>query len=278
MKLNKMVTGTLFAAVTLLAITGCGEQKSKDSLENIKDKGTLVVATSADYPPYEFLISENSKNKIVGMDIDLAEAIAKKLGVKLEIKNMQFDSVLASVSAGKTDIAISGFNITEEHKKSFDFSISYYHSGQVALINKKDADKYTKLSDFSRKKIMTQQGSVCNDVAKKQLPDSQMITTDAVPNGVMQLQSGKVEAMILDIAVAKGYADNNPDLAISIAKFKEDGSEENGIVLPKNSGKLKKEIDAIVKEQVSSGKVKEYLKKNGKLQAQIAKDAMKGNQ
>jgi polar amino acid transport system substrate-binding protein len=191
---------------------------------------------------------------------------------------MQFDSVLASVSAGKTDIAISGFSINEEHKKSVDFSISYYHSGQVALINKKDAGKYTKLSDFSGKKIMVQQGSIQNDVAKKELPESKVITTDAVPNGVMQLQSGKVAAMILDIAVAKGYVDNNPDLAISIAKFKEDGSEENGIVLPKNSGKLKKEINAIIKEQVSSGKIEKYLKKNGKLQAQVAKDAMKGNQ
>lgn len=269
MRLNKIIASALFITAALLAITGCGEQKSEDYLEKIKEKGTLVVAISADYPPYEFVITEkNGKTKIVGADVDLAGAIAKKFGVDIKFKNMPFDSVLASISAGKADIAISGFNITEEHKKSVDFSIPYFHSGQAALINKKNTGKYKKLSDFSGKKILAQQGSVCNDVAKKQMPDSQVITTDTVPNGVMQLQSEKVEAMILDIAVAKGYADNNPDLVISIAKFKADGSEENGIALPKNSGKLKKEIDVIVKEQVSSGKIKEYFKKNGKLQMQ----------
>lgn len=272
--MKKVLAGVLLLAASLLLVAGCGDSKKKsaDYLQKIQDKGVLVVATSADYPPYEFPVLEGGKNKIVGMDIDLAKAIAKGLGVKLEVKNMQFDSVLASVQSGKADMGFAGFSITDEHKKSVDFSIPYYHSGQVALINKKDADKYQKLSDFGGKQVLVQQGSIQNEVAKKQLPKSQVITTDAVPNGVMQVQSGKVSAMILDLVVAKGYADSNANLATAKAKFQKTGEEDNGAVLPKNSGKLKKEVDKIIKQQVASGKIDEYLKKNGEIQVKTAED------
>ncbi|MDR1521671.1 MAG: ABC transporter substrate-binding protein/permease [Streptococcaceae bacterium] len=281
MKWEKVSVIFSFIIFFLFMITGCesANETKDDALSQIKKRGTLIVATSADYMPYEFQILKNRKNKIVGMDIDLAKAIAKDLGVKLEVKNMQFDSVLASVTSGKSDIAISGFNITEEHKKSVDFSIPYYHSGQLALVNKNKAAQYTNLSDFNGKQILVQQGSVQNEIAKKQLPNSQIVTTDTIPNGIIQLQSGKVAAMILDSAVAQGYEINKPDLAIAKVKFIKTGEENNGLVLPKHSGRLKQKINKIIKKQIISGKIKEYLKKNGKLQAKaVNKNGAKENE
>ncbi|MDR1013190.1 MAG: transporter substrate-binding domain-containing protein, partial [Lactobacillales bacterium] len=211
MKRAKILIVSSVIIIFLLIIVGCknANEAKKDDLNQIKKRGALIVATSADYPPYDFSILENGKNKIVGVDIDLAKAIAKGLGVKLEIKNMQFDSVLASVSSGRADIAISGLNITKEHQKSYDFSVPYYHAGQVALINKKDAHKYTKLADFNEKQILVQQASVCKEVAEKQLPKAKIVTTDTVFNGIMQLQARKAVALILDKPTAEGYADNN---------------------------------------------------------------------
>lgn len=114
---------------------------SNDSVQKIKQKGTLVVGMSADYPPYEFTTKENGKTKYVGFEVSLAKQFAKDLGVKLVIKNMDFDSLLVALETGKIDAIISGMNVTAERKKSVDFSNTYYSGDSYFLINKGDKDK-----------------------------------------------------------------------------------------------------------------------------------------
>ena len=124
-------------------------QTTDDSLQKVKDKGTLVVGLSADYPPYEFTAKVDGKTKYVGIDIDLAKQFAKDMGVKLVIKNMNFDSLLVALETHKVDAVISGMNPTTERQKSVDFSNIYYTGGKYIVINRKDKTKYTTKDSFS---------------------------------------------------------------------------------------------------------------------------------
>ena len=99
-------------------VVGCSSKESKTQVEQIKEKGVLVIGTSADYPPYEFHKEINGKDTIVGMDIDVANEIANELGVNLEIKDMKFDGIIASLQSGNIDMAVAGLTPTEE-KKSY---------------------------------------------------------------------------------------------------------------------------------------------------------------
>ena len=111
------------------------------SLEKVQKRGKLIVGTSPDYPPYEFLVNQNGKEKVVGLDIDISRKIAHDLGVKLEIKKMDFDSILVGIETGKIDMGISALSPTTKRKESVDFSQTYYKSGQYLIINKNDKNR-----------------------------------------------------------------------------------------------------------------------------------------
>ena len=125
---NKIAQSVLIAAVTLLFLGGLATtgHAADDSLKTVEDKGTLVVATSPDYPPYEFQATVHGKSKVIGMDMDVMKKVAKDLGVKLEIKSMNFDSLLVAIQTGKADVAVGGINPTAERRQSVDFSDIYY--------------------------------------------------------------------------------------------------------------------------------------------------------
>ena len=111
--------------ITVVTLTACSSSSTKNKLQEVKEKNKIVLGVSPDYPPYEFLTTENGNKKVVGADIYLAEQVAKKLGVQVEIQQMAFDSLIAALNANKVDMVISGVNPTEERKKAVDFSDVY---------------------------------------------------------------------------------------------------------------------------------------------------------
>lgn len=144
----KKITGLVMTLVALFTLAACGggndktsdsssNAKSEDQLAAIKKAGVLKVATSADYAPFEFHTMVDGKDKIVGADIDLVNEVAKELGVKAEVSDMSFNTVLASLKEGKSDIAISAISATKERKEQFNFTDNYYNPPQVLIINKK---------------------------------------------------------------------------------------------------------------------------------------------
>ena len=183
-----------------------------DSVQRIKQKGTLVVGTSADYPPYEFTTKKNGKTEYVGFEMDVAKQFAKDLGVKLVIKNMDFDSLLVALESHKVDTVISGMNITPERKKSVDFSDPYYAGHKLFLINKADRNKYKSTKDFTGKKVGAQNGAMEYNLVKENIPNVQEKGLAKIPSLVLALQSHKVEGVLMDEATAKAYANNNSNL------------------------------------------------------------------
>lgn len=190
---------------------------SGDKLAEIKQKGVLVVGLSADYPPLEFTAKINGKTEYVGVDVSIAKAIAKDLGVKLEIKNMSFDSLLVAMETGKVDMVISGMNATAERKKSVDFSHVYYKGGSIFLINKKDKSKFKSGKDLKSANIGVQTGSVQNTMAKNNFPDATVKPLSNLSNLVLALKSGKTNAVLMDALIAKAYA-NNDDTLTTVSK------------------------------------------------------------
>ncbi|HEL2003836.1 TPA: transporter substrate-binding domain-containing protein, partial [Streptococcus suis] len=230
-------------------------------LDKIKEKGTLVVATSPDYAPFEFQALVDGKNEVVGADIMLAQKIADELGVKLEVSAMSFDNVLSSVQNGKADIAIAGLSYSEDRAKVFDFSESYYQISDVLLIKKDSANSLTSIDAMSGKTLAVQKGSTQESYAQENISQANIISLTLMGEAVNELKSGKVDAILMDSPVAAGYVSQNSDLAVASVEFPTIDENSKVIALPKGSAELKTAIDKVIAEVKASGEFDTFLEK-----------------
>lgn len=261
--MKKLIFGAV-AFLSAMTLAACGSS-SANSLESIKEKGKIVVATSPDYAPFEFQTLVDGKNKVVGADMDLAQAIADELGVELEISTMNFDNVLASLQTGKSDIAISGLAVTEDRKKSFDFSDSYYDTKISLLVRKSDLDKYTSLDKFEGVKVAAQKGSIPETLVKEQLPKANLISLTNMGEAINELKSGQVEAVNLDEPVALSYAAQNDDLAIAQVALKTTDGDANAVAVKKGNTELVEAINKAIKKVRDANQYETYLQNAAKL-------------
>lgn len=234
-------------------------------VDAIKKAGKLTVVTCADYPPYEFVDSETGE--VVGVDMDVAKAIADKLGVELEVKNIQdFKGVLASLQAGYQDIAMSGFTPTDERKKSVDFSDPYSTTTNVVIVKKGNEDKYDSVEKLSKAVIGAQRGSEQEDIATDFVKADTVKTQSRIDTLLLSLSNEQIEAAIVEKAVASAYLAKLDGLAIANLDLKY-GETTYCAVLNKNND----ELMAIVNETISE------LKANDKLDEFYANAAEKMN-
>ncbi|MGU7959821.1 transporter substrate-binding domain-containing protein [Streptococcus suis] len=252
------LAATVLAGLTLAA---CSSTSSQSALDKIKEKGTLVVATSPDYAPFEFQALVDGKNEVVGADIMLAQKIADELGVKLEVSAMSFDNVLSSVQNGKADIAIAGLSYSEERAKVFDFSESYYQISDVLLIKKDSANSLTSIDAMSGKTLAVQKGSTQEAYAQENISQANLISLTLMGEAVNELKSGKVDAILMDSPVAAGYVSQNSDLAVASVEFPTIDENSKVIALPKGSAELKTAIDKAIAEVKASGEFDTFLEK-----------------
>lgn len=278
----KKFLSVALAATALLLMTACS--KSTDStttkesssakttavdnskaLDKIKEKGELVMGTSPDFAPFEFPTSVDGKNTIVGADIDIAQAIADDLGVDLKVMELSFDNLLTSLQQGKLDMVLAGVSATDERQKSADFSDPYYTPEQKIVVKKSDLAKYTATDSFDGKKIAAQKGSIQEDVAKEQLASASLLSIQKVTTMLIQLKQGSIDAIVLEGGVAESYVKANDDLAIADVKLTSADDEKYAVVLPKNSGDLKTEVDKVIEQLIADGKIDEFLTKNTEL-------------
>ena len=193
---KKLLLG-LAGIFALTSLAACSS--STNTLDKVKNKGTLTVALNPHFAPFEFKTIQDGKDTIAGADIEIAKVIGDELGVKVKFSEMSFDNVLASVQSGKADIAISGISATKERQKIFDFSDTYYDSETVLLVKKDATEKtYKQISDFSKKSIAkgyVDQNSdlTMSDIALKS--DSNDAYAVAMPKGSDDLKA-KVNKII----------------------------------------------------------------------------------
>lgn len=239
-------------------------------LAAIKAAGVIKIATSPDYPPYEFEdLSKSGQDKYVGADIALAKHIADELGVELEINAMAFDACMAAVSEGRVDFTVCGMVPKEERKTVLDFSDVYYNDGEQVIVTLSEkAGDFKSLADFAGKKIAAQNGSLQYDLVTSQLPDSPVEVITAVPDGIMMLKTGKVEAIALASVSADNYVANYPELVICEPKFEYNSL---GVVagVVKNEPELLDALNEIIGDVVDSKVYYQWIEEASALSNQV---------
>ena len=271
--LIKKVVASALLGIMAMGLVGCGSanntssKETKDLLETIQEKGKVVVGMSADYAPYEFhYIDENGKDVIGGFDVDIANEIADAIGVELVIQEMDFDALVAALPAGKIDLVISGMNPTEERAKVVDFSEIYYNSQHGILVRAEDVDKYKTFADLEGAKVGAQLGSTQEQIAKDEIPNADLQLLANVNNLILELKSGKVDAIVMEKPVAEMAVKTNPELAVGKPTYEEE-SGGNAVGVAKGNEDLLAKVNEVIKELNETGKMDEYILKANELAA-----------
>jgi ABC-type amino acid transport substrate-binding protein len=244
-------------AVTLAALTGCGATSTKTNQTSgtAANEPTLVMATSADYKPYEFHDTSSGQDKIVGFDIDIANAIAKKLHFKMKIKDMDFNGLIGALQSGRADFVIAGMTPTAKREKSVDFSQIYYQA-QNAIVTKQGSG-ITTLDQLKGKKVGAQLGSIQESMAKK-VQGANVVSLNTIPTIVQDLKTNRVDAAIIEATVAKGYVTSNSNLQMNI--IKDSGPNGSAIAFPKGSKWVAK-FNTVLTQMKSDGELTQLINK-----------------
>ena len=250
----KKLLGLLFAVILIFGITGMA--MASDTLESIKKKGVLVAGVKDSTPGFGFV--DEKTREIVGYDVDFVRAIAKKLGVKLELKPVTSASRMPQLVEGNIDIIAATMTKTAERAKQIDFSDTYFLTGQKFLAKKGTVKN---LADMNGKKIGTAKGSTSEQNAKAALPKSTILSFDDYQQAFLALQQGKVFAVTTDesiLATIRGKAPNKeqfeiPDIQIS--------DEPYGLGIRKGEKNLLDVVNKTLLEMEKSGEAKQIFEK-----------------
>lgn len=271
MKKLKVVLVCMLFITWISGITTASANAADNGIKSNK----LVLGTSADYPPYEFHKKINGKDEIVGIDISIAKEVAKDMGVELQIEDMDFDSLLLALDAGKVDMVMAAMNATPERRKSVDFSNIYYQSEQAVLIRAADKDKFKTMDDLIGKHLGAQKSTIYEDLAKT-IKDAKIESLAKVSDLTMALQANRIDAIIMEGPVAEGYVTNREGLAIADAK---PAPADDGYAIAVKRGNtalvghLNTTIDRLIKEDKIGGYVTEATKLQDTLDADTAQTA-----
>jgi len=234
------------------ASDGKAESKS-DGTAQIKtvEAGKLTLATNAEFPPYEY----HDGDKIVGIDMDIADAIAKKLGLEVQIEDIAFDSVILEVTSGKADIGLAGISATDERKQSVDFSDTYTTSKQLIIV--KDDSAITGSKDLEGKTVGVQTGTT-GDILASDIKDVKPERYDKGMDAVQALSQGKVDAVIIDSEVAKKFVEETSGLKILDEAF---ADENYAIAIKKGNKELLDSVNKALSELKSDGTIDSIIAK-----------------
>lgn len=252
MKNLKKIAALILSAAIVVALAGCGAKK--DSGKSSSDKTeTLVMGTNATFPPYEYV---DDNNKIVGIDAEIAQAIADKLGMKLEIKDMEFDSLIPAVKSDSIDVVLAGMTVTDERKQSVDFSDSYSTGVQVIIV--KEGSDIKSADDLKGKKIGVQSGTTGDSYCTTDFGQENVKQFSNGSLAVAALANGQVDCVVIDNEPAKNYVAANTGLKILDTEYI---TEDYAIAVSKDNPDLLKKINTALKELKEAGKIDEIVGK-----------------
>lgn len=204
----KKFTALMLALMMSLSLVACGNKT--DDGNNADDAntdnnteqtgGTLVLGTSADYAPYEFMYADDNGNmQYAGIDISAGQYIADELGKELQVENMSFDYLLTSLAKGDFDIVMAAIEVTPKRLQSADFSDPYYTDLPAMILVKADAaDQYNTLADFAGKSVGAQTATTKEAIVTDQMEGANLVSLSLVTDLVNELVYGKVDAIVVD--------------------------------------------------------------------------------
>ena len=281
--MNRKTTGIWAAAALSLMLAACGSsaattdtaasaekteaasaaEETKQAAEKTEGNtavktvtpGSLIMCTNAEFPPYEF----HNGNEVVGIDVEICNAIAEKLGLKLEIEDIAFDAIIPEIVSGKADLGAAGMTVTEDRKQNVDFSDSYAHATQVIII-REDSD-IAGPDDLKGKLVGVQQGTTGDLYVSADLGDDAVERYSKGMEAVQALTQSKVDAVIIDGETAKQYVKEVPGLRILDESYTD---EEYAVAVQKGNTQLLDAINTAIGELKKDGTfdkiVEKYIK------------------
>lgn len=237
-------------------LAGCGSS-STNELNTIED-GKLIMSTNAAFPPYE--MTDDAGN-FIGIDVEVAQAIADKLGLELVIDNMEFTAALEAAQNGKSDMVMAGVTVTEDRLMVMDFSDSYATGIQVVIVP--NGSDIATIEDLEGKKIGTQMGTT-GYIYASDTPENggygeeNVVAYDNGITAVQALLNGQIDAVIIDNAPAQAFVAENPGLKILEAEWL---TENYAIGLAKGNTVLREAVNGALAELIADGTVQQIVDK-----------------
>lgn len=269
--MKKFLAVLMSAAMLLgvLSLAACGDTTTDTTTDDSQETSTtaefttvtagkLTMSTNAQFPPYEMVADDGS---FEGIDVEIAAAIAEKLGLELQVDDMDFDSALLAAQNGKSDMVMAGVTITDERMAVMDFSDTYANGVQVVIV-KEDSD-IASIADLDGKMIGTQQGTTgyiyCSDTPENGGYGEDHVTAYADgATAVQALINGQVDCVVIDNAPAQEFVKANPGLKILDTEF---ANEDYAIGVAKGNTALLDAINTALKELIADGTVQEIIDK-----------------
>lgn len=255
----KKLLAVILTVAMVFAFTACGGGSTGENGLSTVEAGKLHMATNAAFPPYEMT---DDSGGFEGIDVEIAEKIAAKLGLELVVDDMDFSSVLTSVQGGKADIAMAGLTVTPDRQKNVDFTDSYATGVQVVIVPE-DSDIKT-IDDLAKDKMIgTQEGTTgfiyCSDTPENGgFGEDHVIAYTNGATAIQALLAGKVNAVVIDSQPAKEFVAANDGLKILETEFV---SEDYAIGVSKDNPELLEAVNNALKELIEDGTVQEILDK-----------------
>ena len=244
--MKKIIALALAILMVVACMTACSAKGP--SLKDIKKAGKLVVATSPDFPPFESL----EGNKVVGIEVDIMELICEKLGVELEIQQMDFDAVLVGIQAAKYDCGMSGITVNADREKNMRFTVPYYNAAQVIVV--KEGSAIAGKADLEGKTVSVQTGTTAESGCLDEGIKIQAFNANA--DAKTALTTGKVDAWVVDNLTAIQMVQDGDGLVILEEKMTE---EPYAFAFAKGSEDLVAEINKSLEKLINDGTVEKIF-------------------
>lgn len=243
MKNLKKIFAVVMALCLLLCFAGCGA----------KEDNTLTMGTNAAFPPYEYVDDDGN---IVGIDAEIAAAIAEKLGMELEIKDMEFDSLITACAGGSVDVVLAGMTVTDERKESVNFSDSYATGIQVIIV--KDGSEIAAYEDLEGKMIGVQSGTTGDIYCTDEFGQDNVKQFANGALAVEALKNDQVDCVIIDNEPAKAFVAANEGLKILESEY---AVEDYAIAIAKENDELLEKINDAMAELKADGTIDKIVNK-----------------
>ena len=229
----------ILLVITLL-LTGCSDRDDK-----------LIMATEASFAPYEYY----SDGEIKGIDVDIMREVAKRLGKELKIKDVAFDSIIAEVKTGKSDVGAAGISYTEERAKQVDFSIQYIESNQVIVVKKNSNINGPK--DLKNIKVAVQLGTVADSTLSDEYPTVTLVREKKFIAAIQDLKDNKVSAVVMDYLPATKLIDSSLKILDEPV-----ATDAYSVIVDKGNIELLDVINEVILELKEKGEIDKYLLKH----------------
>lgn len=242
------------------------------SIESIQEKGTLVVCTDSAYPPYSFIDTNSTSMDPVGIDVELAKAVADKLEVELVLQPTVFKDSVASITTGTCDVAINGMTVTDERKESLDFSEPYIECEDGIIIRKEDADKYKTLDDFTGTKISANNGSPQALKVESLLNGAELLGVDNIPTSILEIKAGNVDGIAVEKRVGQQYVMAYDELCFADVTLSNEGEIQStkAVGFNKNADpELIALVNEVIAECKESGQMDKWLEEYSEIAAKM---------